>query len=78
MFKKKKTTVLKYISTPASLQDNPDVLEDDGMTELKLQTKRYLEKGVKNKNHSSKIINYHKSKKIKAIEVCQKPRGDGT
>lgn len=33
-----------YIFTPASFQDNPDVFEDDGVTELKLQTKRYLNK----------------------------------
>lgn len=36
-----------YIPTPASFQDNPDVLKDDGVTELKLQTKRYLNKGEK-------------------------------
>ena len=38
--------------TPAGLQDNPDVVEEDSTTELKLQTKCYLQRGEKQENKS--------------------------
>lgn len=37
--------LIKFTCTPACLQEYPDVIQQHSVAELKLQTKRYLQKG---------------------------------
>ena len=50
--------------TPAGLQDDPDVLQKDGSTELKLQAKRDLHSGDNKVQRNKSLIYYMALKTI--------------